>query len=209
MKERIGILLAVVVGCAIATAMMTRRGRAPTQVADRVARPSTESKAAPPPQYDPVVVLPPPAPSVPQLPAPRVRAFKSTAPKQTPAPAPVVKAPAQPQPANNGGGKVWVDPVARDALSYVGVDPAAEAVWADAINDPALPPNERKDLIEDLNEDGFADPKRITPDDVPLIASRMALIEQSAPYAMDQVNADAFDEAYKDLTNMLAKASQP
>ncbi len=81
----------------------------------------------------------------------------------------------------------------------------AEAVWVDAINDPATPPNERKDLIEDLNEDGFADPDHPAPDDLSLVMSRIALIEQVGPGAMDQVNADAFAEAYKDLTNMAVK----
>jgi len=64
-------------------------------------------------------------------------------------------------------------------------------------------------LIEAFDEYGFPDPKRVTSDDLPLIASRIALIEQLAPFAMDQVNADAFAEAHKDLTNMLVKASQP
>jgi hypothetical protein len=34
--------------------------------------------------------------------------------------------------------------------------------------------------------------------------NRLQLIEELAPNAMDQVNADAFAEAYKDLVNMLA-----
>jgi hypothetical protein len=36
-----------------------------------------------------------------------------------------------------------------------------------------------------------------------LIVSRIQLIEELAPYAMDQVNADAFREAYKDLVNLV------
>ena len=68
-------------------------------------------------------------------------------------------------------------PEARFALSYVGADEVAEEIWSAAINDPSLPPNERKDLIEDLNEDGFADPHHVTIDDLPLILSRLALIE--------------------------------
>ena len=68
--------------------------------------------------------------------------------------------------------------------------------------------NERKDLIEDLNEDGLSDPRRPGPEDLPLILSRMMLIEEAAPYAMDQVNADAFQEAYKDLMNMAARLTQ-
>lgn len=93
-------------------------------------------------------------------------------------------------------------PAAREALRLVGVDPQAEAAWARAINDPDRPASERKNLIEDLNEEGFPDPKRITADDLPLIRSRLSLIEEMAPDAIDQVNADAFAEAYKDLLNL-------
>jgi len=96
------------------------------------------------------------------------------------------------------------DPDARAALSLVGADPEAEQYWMAAINDPTLPAEERKDLIEDLNEDGLSDPKHPGPQDVPLIVSRIQLIEELAPNSMDPVNANAFAEAYKDLNNMLA-----
>ncbi len=96
------------------------------------------------------------------------------------------------------------DPDARLALSFVGVDPMAEQYWMAAINDPDLPAEERKDLIEDLNEDGLSDPKHPGPEDMPLIVSRLRLIETLAPEAMDTVNAGAFAEAYKDLSNLLA-----
>ncbi len=82
------------------------------------------------------------------------------------------------------------------------MDPSANDYWIQVINDPSIPPEERKDLIEDLNETGFPDPHRPSPDDLPLIMSRMHLIEVIAPFAMDQVNADAFQEAYKDLLSM-------
>jgi hypothetical protein len=97
--------------------------------------------------------------------------------------------------------------LARDALALVGADPLAEAVWYDAINDPQRSEHERSDLIEDLNEDGFPDPHHVTPDDLPLIESRILLIERLAPEAMDEVNFEAFAEAYKDLVNMYARAS--
>jgi hypothetical protein len=96
-------------------------------------------------------------------------------------------------------------PIARSALSFVGDDPEAESVWLQAINDPNLSANARKDLIEDLNEDGFPDHKNLTLDDLPLIQSRIQLIEQLADDAMDDVNAAAFAEAYKDLVNMRRK----
>ena len=126
------------------------------------------------------------APSVPPAPAlkPVVAATPKNAPKPPPTPEQVI---------------------ARQALAGVGTDPAAEEIWLAAINDPTRSDHERSDLIEDLNEDGFPDPKHITPDDLPLILSRLALIEQLAPSAMDQTNADAFAEAYKDLVNMYAR----
>ena len=94
------------------------------------------------------------------------------------------------------------DPTARIALALVGIDEMAEAYWYGAINDPSLSPNERQDLIEDLNEDGLSDPKHPTADDLPLIVNRLLLIEEMGPDAMDKVNADAFKEAYKDLVNL-------
>lgn len=99
-------------------------------------------------------------------------------------------------------------PLARDALPLVGADPVADEVWASAINDPTLPAEARKDLIEDLNEQGFADPKNVTQDDLPLILSRLELIEHLAPDALDDVNADAFAEAYKDLRNMATRLAE-
>jgi hypothetical protein len=100
------------------------------------------------------------------------------------------------------------DPVARVALSFVGEDPDAEAYWVEAINDPNLSAHERSDLIEDLNEEGFEDPHHPTFDDLPIIISRLELIEELAPDAMDEVNSDAFAEAWKDLAKMALVAEQ-
>ena len=94
------------------------------------------------------------------------------------------------------------DQLAREALAWVGYDEAAEAYWVAAINDPNLAAQERQDLIEDLNEDGISDPKHPTLADLPLILNRLDLVEALAPDAMDEVNADAFLEAYKDLVNL-------
>jgi hypothetical protein len=101
------------------------------------------------------------------------------------------------------------EPLARLALNFVGQDARANAFYQQAINDPALTRSHRRNLIEDLNEDGFADPRNLTGNDLPLIQNRIALIEQLSPSAMDQVNAEAFQEAYKDLINMRRRASQP
>jgi hypothetical protein len=95
------------------------------------------------------------------------------------------------------------DPLARIALSEVGSDPVAEVYWMGAINDPTLPAEERKDLIEDLNEDGLSDSQHPTAQDLPVIMRRLQLIDQLAPNAMDDVDRDAFGEAYKDLVGLL------
>ena len=98
------------------------------------------------------------------------------------------------------------DPMARVALAYVGADPDAEAYWYEAINNASLSAHERQDLIEDLNEDGLSDPHNPTMEDLPLILNRIELIEAVVWDAMDEVNADAFQEAYKDLVNLAIQA---
>lgn len=113
--------------------------------------------------------------------------------KETGTTAPSTTASADPPP---------LDPTARDALSLVGVDPEAEAYWLDAINDSSLSAEERSNLIEDLNEDGLSDPKHPTMADLPVIMNRLWLLEEIAWDPMDKTNADAFQEAYKDLINL-------
>ena len=105
---------------------------------------------------------------------------------------------------------VFKEQLGRYALSFVGFDPAANQIWASLINDPSLSDNVRQDLIEDLNENGFSGNNGRTPtmDDLPLILYRIQLIELYAPYAMDEVNADAFDEVHKDLVNMVTRLTQ-
>ena len=144
-------------------------------------------------------------PAVAEVPAP---ATLPVTPESTPPAAAAKSDPKRPSPsaqAGQGGRAAkepLQDPDAREALALVGVDPMAEAYWHAAINDPKLPAKERQDLIEDLNEDGLSDPKHPSPEDLPVILSRIQLIEAAGPYAMDQVNADAFQEAYKDLVNL-------
>jgi len=48
-------------------------------------------------------------------------------------------------------------------------------------------------------------PAAPAPPVLPIVLNRIALIEDLAPDAMDQVNSDAFAEAYKDLTNIAEK----
>jgi hypothetical protein len=101
------------------------------------------------------------------------------------------------------------EPLARLALSFVGADTQANEFYARTINDPVLTRSDRQNLIEDLNEDGFADPKNLTLQDLPLIQNRIAFIEELAPGAMDDANAAAFKEAYKDLLNMRGRLLTP
>jgi len=90
---------------------------------------------------------------------------------------------------------------ARAALAMIGHNPEADQVWVQLINDPSVSANARSNLIEDLNEDGLSY-RNLTMDDLPVIKYRIEFIEYLRPYAMDKVNADAFDEAHKDLVNM-------
>jgi hypothetical protein len=100
------------------------------------------------------------------------------------------------------------EPLARLALSYVGADQQANEFYQRAINDPVMTPSHRKNLIEDLNEDGL-NFRNLTQQDLPLIKSRLMLIDQLAPSAMDKVNAAAFQEARKDLVNMVTRLERP
>jgi hypothetical protein len=95
--------------------------------------------------------------------------------------------------------------LARNALTHVGADPDAEEVWLAAIYDPKLSEHTRQDLIEDLNEEGFPDPRHPTAQDLPLILRRIEIIEELAPFAMDEINSAAFAEAHKDLVNMYVR----
>ncbi len=92
----------------------------------------------------------------------------------------------------------------RAALAMIGHNPEADEVWIQAINDPTLSASARSNLIEDLNEDGLQY-RNLTTADLPVIQYRIELIEGLRPYAMDKTNADAFDEARKDLVNMEAR----
>ncbi len=89
----------------------------------------------------------------------------------------------------------------RAALAMIGHSPEADQVWIQTINDPTLPASARSNLIEDLNEDGLSY-RNLTSADLPVIKYRIDLVEGLRPYAMDKTNADAFDEARKDLVNM-------
>ncbi|HEX4265435.1 MAG TPA: hypothetical protein VH597_13950 [Verrucomicrobiae bacterium] len=126
-------------------------------------------------------------------PAPLTRQLSKTVPTST---SPNTKPPKEP----------LSDPEARDALALVGLDPNAEQYWLEAIYDTSLPDKEREDLMEDLNEVGFADPANVTANDLPLIVNRLKILEELKPTVNDPFMSEHLGEAYKDLANMYAKA---
>lgn len=87
----------------------------------------------------------------------------------------------------------------------VRIDPRSAVAVVPAKQTPQVT---AEDLIEDLNEEGFEDPKHPTEEELPLIVNRLLTIEELAPNAMDQVNADSFAEAYKDLWNMYLRLTR-
>lgn len=100
--------------------------------------------------------------------------------------------------------KVVQDPLAREALIFVGLDEDAEMYWFAAIQDSTLPASERQDLIDDLNEEGLPDPKHPTMDDLPLILSRLEIIKEIAPSIPEGLD---WQESYDDLLNLAALAT--
>ena len=116
---------------------------------------------------------------------------------------------APPDDQNSGDNELLVkEQQGRAALGLIGYDPEADEVWIGIINDPSLSAHTRQDLIEDLNEDGFSDPHNPALEELPMIKYRIRLIEDLLPYAMDDVNRDAFEEAHKDLVNMVDHLTQ-
>ncbi|HEX5054817.1 MAG TPA: hypothetical protein VFZ65_23775 [Planctomycetota bacterium] len=99
--------------------------------------------------------------------------------------------------------------VAFRALWYLGVDPAAQATWNRAINDPTLSEGVRSDLIVDMIDEGYTDNERPGPADLPIVRARLEILERRAPYAMDAVNARAFEEAYRDLLALYLRLRGP
>lgn len=205
-----GVLLVAIV---FGSVMVFNQPPAPPATPNAAPADRGDDYSAPAPRSPPRPVA---APLLPPPPRPQpAQKAPSAAIAEAPQPPPVKPtdhaASARPQPAPQplGGKQPLQCPEARDALRRVGIDPLAEVVWLQAINDPGVPAEERKDLIEDLNEDGFPDPHNITPADLPLIISRLALIEELGPAAMDDVNTEAFREAYKDLINMFMRVAVP
>lgn len=162
--------------------------------------------ASEPPDATPALPHAPESPALPPATA-GLAAVSTTAPPigkpPSAAPPPSANA-AVPAPAKTGKPKPPLHaPLARAAMSFVGVDPDAESTWLEAIFNPDLPAKEREDLIEDLNEQGLSDPKRPGPEDLPIILNRIVLIEKITPDA-DPFMLPHLREARKDLLNLAA-----
>jgi hypothetical protein len=208
MKNIILVAAAFAIACAVAGLVLLKRPAAPD-----MASPIVKASRQPEPSKTVAHALPAaPQENVPSAVAEMAAPLKSDSAPQTPSPA--TQAAAAPRPkasvqANQGGRPAKEplhDPLAREALAFVGADPIADEYWYAAINDPNLPAHERQDLIEDLNEDGLSDPKHPGPEDLPLIVIRMEMIRNVAATAWDQVTLDACEEVYKDLGNLAGVA---
>lgn len=97
------------------------------------------------------------------------------------------------------------EPLARYALTFTGTDPQATEFLHAAFKDPKLPLPERAELIEDLNQDGIQSEDNPTARDAEVIRARLVLIERWFPEADQPALVAAFNEARKDLVNMLKR----
>lgn len=102
------------------------------------------------------------------------------------------------------------EPLARVALAYVGANQQALDLFHTAVLDPSMLPDQTRNLIEDLNDDGLSNRKAPTPEDLKIIANRYALTQaylQEDYVRNDKLLNAAFREADKDLRAMLDKAA--
>jgi hypothetical protein len=56
-------------------------------------------------------------------------------------------------------------------------------------------------------DEGYTDNSHPGPADLPLIQRRLEILERHAPYAMDEVNRKAFEEAYQDMLKLYLRVS--
>ncbi len=102
------------------------------------------------------------------------------------------------------------EPLARVALAYVGTSEQALDLFHTALVDPTMLPDQTRNLVEDLNDDGLSNRSAPTPEDLKIIANRYALTQaylQEDYVRNDKILNAAFLEADKDLRAMLDKAA--
>jgi hypothetical protein len=100
--------------------------------------------------------------------------------------------------------------LARVALAYVGANEQAGELFHAAVLDQTLNPDQHRNLIEDLNQDGLANRRAPTAEDLKIITRRyeitQAYLQQDYVINNKTLNA-AFREADKDLGNLLQRAA--
>ncbi len=100
--------------------------------------------------------------------------------------------------------------LARVALAYVGANEQAAELFHTAVLDQTLKPDHTRNLVEDLNQDGLANRRAPTAEDLKIIAKRyeltQAYLQQDYVINNKTLNA-AFREADKDLFNLLQRAA--
>lgn len=102
------------------------------------------------------------------------------------------------------------EPLARTALAFVGADPQALQLFHTALMDSSLHPDQKRELVEDLNQDGIANRKSPTEADLQVITNRYQLTQsylQEAYVQGDPTLSAAFREADKDLRMLLERAA--
>jgi hypothetical protein len=101
--------------------------------------------------------------------------------------------------------------IGRIGLTYVGsansqVNDQAVQLFHNAISDPSITPDQRRNLIEDLNQDGLSNHRNPTPEDLIIIANRYELAKwylQQPSVQNDPAATRGFNEASQDLARML------
>ncbi len=102
------------------------------------------------------------------------------------------------------------EPLARLALTYVGANEQAAELFHTAVLDQTLTPDQKRNLVEDLNQDGLSNTRNPTPEELKIIANRYKLTQaylQQDYVLNDKLLNAAFREADKDLRNMLQRAA--
>lgn len=97
--------------------------------------------------------------------------------------------------------------LARESLTMVGVSAEANEYWFAAVNNPEVPTIQRQVLIAALSEVGFEDPNNPTEEELPLIMSRITLLQRLAQNPLDQASATAIQATSAALVDMAAQVT--
>jgi hypothetical protein len=100
--------------------------------------------------------------------------------------------------------------LARVALAYVGANDQAGELFHAAVLDQTLKPDQTRNLVEDLNQDGLANRRTPTTEDLKIIARRFEITQaylQQDFVINNKTLSAAFREADKDLRNLLQRAA--